>query len=168
MKNFLMLMGVSIIAISPAITLSCHEQNSSNFQQLTANVDNNINFLATADIHAGYDNSQSPQTIKSLKKQLAQNNNRGVVISGDLTGNISNPLNIWDYYSMIKPIANHTLAGFGNHDADAEINQYLLSKIVKKDATAAANLFIIQMVVMVVPCLFMLEIDRECILCKLV
>lgn len=46
----------------------------------TTKNDNEINFLSTADIHAGYPKSFSNKTISAIAKQLAIKNNRGVIV----------------------------------------------------------------------------------------
>lgn len=140
---------LSLLSITSALTITSGNLTKINdinsYFMTTIKNDNEINFLSTADIHAGYPESESVsnKTISAIAKQLTTKNNRGVVVSGDITGYVRYTGNILSYTTMTAPIANHLLAGFGNHDADTDhkINQTLLNQnIVKHDAMAAAPL----------------------------
>ncbi|WP_338979259.1 hypothetical protein [Spiroplasma endosymbiont of Panzeria rudis] len=111
MKKILLL-----LAISNTLSMTNSNFSYNINSNLTSIIKSNdeINFLATADIHAGYPQSVSDKTISALAKHLPENNNRGVIISGDLTGYVKYIGNLFSYKLMLASISNHLLAGFGN------------------------------------------------------
>lgn len=142
MKKILSLLTISSAFSITSDNLSIVNDINWNLMNTIKN-DNEINFLSTADIHAGYPQSFSNKTISAIAKQLAIKNNRGVIVVGDLTGYVKYTGNIFSYTAMTAAIAHHLLAGFGNHDADSsqKINQtWLNQNIVKHNAMTAVHL----------------------------
>ncbi|WP_338986321.1 metallophosphoesterase [Spiroplasma endosymbiont of Thecophora atra] len=140
MKKILLLLAISNTL---SMTNSNFSYNINSSLTNTIKSNDEINFLATADIHAGYPQSVSNKTISVLAKHLPENNNRGVIISGDLTGYVKYTGNLFSYKLMLASISNHLLTGFGNHDSDTtcKVNQTLLNQnIVKQNAMTAAHL----------------------------
>ncbi|WP_342276565.1 hypothetical protein [Spiroplasma endosymbiont of Nebria brevicollis] len=134
-----------ILTISSALSITSGSFSYNANSNLISTIKNNneINFLAAADIHVGYEHSYSSQTISAVARELSKNNNRGVVISGDLVGGIEYTGNLFSYKSMMSSISNHTLAGFGNHDSgpNSKFNQtWLNQNIVKHNAMTAAHI----------------------------